>query len=66
MMYYGFLTPAFSEVSFPPEFIFRQFAKLFIILDKFIYKFFPKGILKYSWKYGRLIAKSNSFLENYF
>lgn len=50
--YYGFLTPAFSEVSFPPEFIFRQFAKLFIMLDKFLYKFLPKGILKYSWKYG--------------
>ena len=50
--YYGFLTPAFSEVSFPPEILFRQFAKVFIIIDKFLYKFLPKGVLKFSWKYG--------------
>lgn len=50
--YYGFLTPAFSEVSFPPEFIFKHFAKLFIILDRFFYNNLSKNILKFSWIYG--------------
>ena len=50
--YYGFLTPAFSEVSFPPEFVFKYFAKLFIVLDRFFYDFLPKNILKFSWVYG--------------
>ncbi len=50
--FYGFFTPAFSEVSFPPELLFKYFAKFFIFCDRLLFKILPNSFLKYSWIYG--------------